>query len=161
MRPRHKIPVAQLHEALAKRFPLRAGMPGLLELEVTAPGLHLLPARNQLGALLLAQVRGAQLRGAQAAELDVVFALRYEAADQSLRAHRLDVLDLRAEGVAPETLRALKALLPRLARDAVGEFVLHRFTSGELGLAETMGFAPERFEVVDDGLLVWFGPKPR
>ena len=29
----------------------------------------------------------------------------------------------------------------------------------ELSLADTMGFEPEEFRVVDDGLTVFFGPK--
>jgi hypothetical protein len=160
-RPRHKISAAQLHEALSARFPVRAGMRGLLEAEISAPSLHLRPTHNQLGAMLLAQVGGAQLRQAQSGELDVVFALRYEPADQTLRAHRLEILALRVAGLPQETAQTLQLVLPALAREAVGEFVLHRFTRRELGLADTMGFEPERIEVVEDGLVIWFGPKPR
>jgi hypothetical protein len=50
--------------------------------------------------------------------------------------------------------------MPALAQQ-VGEVVLHRFSSRELALADTMGFAPEEIRVLDDGLLILFGPKPR
>lgn len=159
-RPRHKISAGQLHDALSARFPVRFGLAGLLALQVSAPRLHLLPARNRLGAGLVAEVDGLQLGQASTGELDVAFALRYEAADRSVRAHGLEILDLRWPGLPPETLRTLQALLPAMAREAVGEVVLQRLTPRELALADTMGLQPQEFQVVDDGLLILFGPQP-
>lgn len=156
-RPRHKIPAAQLHEALAKKFPLRLGLAGVLQLQVTAPVLHLLPARNKLGAALLAQVSGPRIRQSDG-ELDVVFSLRYEPADRSLRASRPEILGVRWPGMAPEQVDAVQALLPAIAQ-RMGEFTLHTFAPGDLALADTMGLEPTAFEVVEDGLVVLFGPK--
>jgi hypothetical protein len=160
-RPRHKISAGELHTALSARFPVRLELAGLLELQVSAPRLLLLPTRNQLGAALLAQVSGLQLQQIHAGEVEVVFALRYEAADRTLRANRLEILDLRWPGLPPETVQALRSLLPAIAREAVGEIVLHRFSPRELALPDTMGFEPESISVVDDGLVILFGPKPR
>jgi hypothetical protein len=157
-RPRHKISARELHDALSARFPVRLGITGLLDMRISAPRLLLLPARNKLGAGLLAQVAGMQMQQAQSAELDVAFALRYEPSDRSVRAHQLEVLGLRAPGLLPETTQLLQRLLPALARDAVGEIVLHRFGPRELALPETMGFQPQELRVVDDGVLVLFGP---
>jgi hypothetical protein len=97
----------------------------------------------------------------EAGEMDVVFALRYEAADQTVRAHDLEILDLRWPGLPPQTRETLQLLLPRIAREAVGEVVLHRFSQRDLALADTMGLQPEQMTVVDDGLVVVLGPKPR
>jgi hypothetical protein len=160
-RPRHKIAAAELHEALSRRFPLRLGLGGLLELRVSAPRLLLLPARNQLGATLLAQPGGPGWPGVPAGEVDLLFSLRYEGSDQSLRAYRPEVRELRLPGVPPEGVQALQRLLPALAREAVGEVVLHRFSARELALPDTMGFEPEKVTVLDDGLLVVFTPKRR
>ena len=160
-RPRHKISAAKLHEGLSARFPVRLGLQGLLEVEVSAPRLHLLPARNKLGAALVVQASGRQLRRVHAGEVDVAFALRYDAADQVVRAHQLEVLEFRWPGLPAETAQALQALLPAMAREAVGEVVLHRFSPSELALADSMGFEPEKFTVVDDGLLIEFGPRQR
>ncbi|HSW20215.1 MAG TPA: DUF1439 domain-containing protein [Ramlibacter sp.] len=160
-RPRHKISAAQLHAALSQRFPVRMGLEGLLEIEVSAPGLLLLPRRNQLGATLQAQVSGLQLPQAQTGEVDVAFALRYEAADQTVRAHGLEVLGLRWPGLAPEALQLLQRVLPAMTRDAVGEVVLQKLSARELALADTMGFEPDKMTVVDDGLVISFGPKQR
>jgi hypothetical protein len=156
-RPRHKISAGELYEALASRFPVRRGVAGMLAIEISAQQLLLRPARNQLGAALLAQVRG--MRQLQAGEMDLVFSLRYEPSDQTVRARNPEILDVRWPGVPPETLRALQAMLPRVASD-LGEIVLHRFTQRELALPQTMGFEPEELTVVEDGLLVFFGPKP-
>jgi hypothetical protein len=93
--------------------------------------------------------------------MDLVFALRYEATDQTLRAHRPEILALRWPGLPPETVRTLQSLLPAMAREAVGEFVLHRFGASELALADTLGFEPQDIEVADDGLVIYFGPKRR
>lgn len=156
-RPRHKISAGELYEALSSRFPVRRGLAGMLALEISATQLLLRPARNQLGAALLAEVRG--VRQLQAGEMDLVFSLRYEPSDQTVRARNPEILDVRWPGAPPETLRALQSLLPRVASD-LGEFVLHRFTQRELALPQTMGFEPQELTVVEDGLLVFFGPTP-
>lgn len=158
-RPHHHISAAELHKALSARFPVRLGAPSLLDVQVDAPRLLLLPATQQLGATLQVQVDGLQLPQAPAGEADVAFALRYEPADRSIRAHRLRVLDVRWPGLPPETVQAAQALLRSMARQAVGEIVLHRFEPRELVLADTMGFEPETIAVEDDGLLITFGPK--
>jgi hypothetical protein len=48
-----------------------------------------------------------------------------------------------------------------MAREAVGEVVLHRFAARELALPDTMGFEADEIRVVDDGVVVLFGPKQR
>ena len=153
-RPRHQISAGELHEALSAKFPLRARLGNLLELEVSAPRLHLLPARNRLGAALALRVGGLQVPRLDAGELDVVFALRYEAGDQTVRGHHPEILDVRWPGLPPELLQALRSLLPAMARDAMGEVVLHQFSPRELALPDTMGFEPEAVTVVDDGLVI-------
>lgn len=159
--PRHKISAAQLHEALAKRFPVRFGAPGLLDLTITAPALLLLPERNKLGATLRVEGAGAQLPQSQSGDVDVAFSLRYEPSDLTLRAHELEVMDLRWAGASPESLRGLRRILTRIVPDAVGEVVLHKLTPRELALPEAMGLEPQKITVVADGLVIGFGPKPR
>ena len=159
-RPRHRISAGQLHRMLSARFPVRLGVAGLLELQVSAPRLLLLPARNRIGAALLAEVGGLQEGQMPPGEMDLVFALRYEAADQSVRAHRAEVLDVRWPGLPPDAVGFVQGLVPALAAQ-VGEIVLHRFSPRELALPDTMGFEPEALTVRDDGLEVNFGPKHR
>jgi hypothetical protein len=157
--PRYKISAGQLHASLSQRFPVRFGVPPLLQVQVSAPRLHLLPSRNLLGAALATQASGLQLQNLPEGEVDVVFALRYEARDQTVRAHEMEVLDVRWPGLPREAFDVLQRVLPTMAREGVGEVVLHKFSRRELALADTMGFEPEKMTVVDDGLLIVFGPK--
>ena len=159
--PRHKVGAAQLHESLSKRFPLRKSLGNVLQLEVSAPGLLLHPARNKLGASVLLEASGPALQRVEQGQLDVVFALRYEASDRSLRAWQPEIVDVRLPGATPELAQVLQGLLPRVSRDVVGELVLHRFTDRELALPDTMGFEPGKLTVVEDGLVVEFVPKAR
>jgi hypothetical protein len=158
--PHFKISAAELYRGLAKHFPLRFGLADLLQLQVSAPRLDLLPERNKLGAMLRAEASGRGLRDVPPGELDLVFALRYERADRTVRARDPELLDLRLPGLADEARRTLLALLPALLREQFGEVVLHRFAPGELGLADTMGLEPAGFVVENDGLLVTFAAKP-
>lgn len=157
-RARHKVAAGELYEALAKRFPLRFGVPPLLDVQVSAASLLLHPARNRLGAVLQAELVGPQGAQLPTGEMDIVFALRYEPSDRTLRAHDPQILDVRFPGMLPEAARTLQDLSPGLAR-RVGEVVVHRFTPRELALPDTMGLEPRELQVVDDGLVVFFGPK--
>mgnify|MGYP003577155161 CR=1 FL=1 len=158
-RPRHKISPALLYESLSARFPLPPGIPGLAQIQVDAPGLLLLPARNKLGASLHAEASGSAVGRAPPGVLDLVFALRYESADRSIRAHEPEILGMDWPGLTVEAQQALRALLPDMARQMAAELVLHRFTARELSLPDTMGFEPSTLTVVDDGVLVGFREK--
>lgn len=160
-KPRHKVSAAQLHQMLSARFPVRFAMGGFFQLQVSAPALLLLPRRNRLGATLLAEAGGPGLEPLPPGEVDVVFRLRYEPSDRSLRALEPEVLALRWPGLPADFADGLKQALPGLAREAIGEIVLHQFTSRELALPEAMGFEPDTITVVEDGLSVGFGPKKR
>ena len=157
-RPRHKLSAATLFDALAKRFPLRVGFGPLLQLQVEAQQLLLQPERNRIGASLLGQLGGLQAGSATRGEVDLVFALRYEPSDRTLRAHQAEVLDVRWPGLPAESLQPLRSLLREMAQH-LGEVVLYKLEPGDLALADTMGFEPQELRVVEDGLVVFFGPK--
>ena len=158
-KPRFKLSPAQLYEALSTRFPLGFGIPGLAQVQVSAPGLLLLPARNKLGASLRAEASGSGLGSVPPGVVDLVFALRYEGADRSIRAHEPEILRIDWPGLAVDAQQALRSLLPDMARELAAELVLHKFTSSELALPDTMGFEPARVSVVADGVLVEFREK--
>lgn len=160
-RPRIKLSAAQLYEAMAARFPVRFGIPGLAQLEVSAPELLLLPARNKLGAALHAQASGGGIGRVQPGMLDLAFALRYEREDRSIRAREPEIVRIDWPALTAEAQQALQVLVPGVAREVAAELVLHEFTPGELALPDTMGFEPGTLTVVDDGVLVEFREKPR
>lgn len=160
-RPRFKISAAQLHSTLSERFPLRFGVDDFLQVEVSAPSLHLLPGRNRLGAGLVAQASGPMLPQAPPGQLDVSFGLRYAPQDRTVRAHDPELLDLRLPGVPADAIAPLQQMFIAMTRRAMGDVVVHRFTERDLALADTMGFEPDRLEVMPDGLMIVFGEKRR
>jgi hypothetical protein len=157
--PRHRVSAGELHRSLSTRFPVRFTLAGLLALDISAPALLLDARRNRLGATVQAQAGGPALQPMPPGEMDVVFRLRYEPRDRSLRAYEPEILALRWPGLPSEAAASLQRTFPTLAEDALGEIVLHRFTPRELALPETLGFQPESFTVADDGLVVVFGRK--
>jgi hypothetical protein len=159
--PRQKVSAGTLFGALSARFPVRLSLGGLLDMQVDAQRLLLLAARQKLGATLSARMTGLALRAAETGELDVLFSLRYERTDRTLRAFDPEMLDLRWPGLPPDASAALKGVLPGAVREAIGEFVLHRFSDRDLALPDAMGFEPGRIEIVDDGLVIGFVAKKR
>ena len=158
-RPRYKLSPAQLYEALSAHFPLRFGIPGLAQVAVSAPELLLLPPRNKLGASLHAEASGSGVGPVPPGAVDLVFALRYEPEDRSIRAHDPEILRIDWPSLTVEAQQTLQLVLPDVARQVAAELVLHQFTSRELALPDAMGFEPGPVTVVDDGVLVEFREK--
>ena len=158
-RPRYKVSAAQLFEALSDRFPVRFGIPGMAQVQVSAPELLMLPARDKLGASLHADASGSGVGRVPPGIVDLVFALRYESEDRSIRAHEPEIVRIDWPGLTAEARQALQVILPGLAREVAAELVLHRFTPRELALPDTMGFEPGRVTVAEDGVLVEFREK--
>jgi hypothetical protein len=160
-RPHRKIAASQLFEALSARFPLRLAAPGLLQLELTAPALLLLPARSKMGATLQLDVAGPALRDPVHGQADLLFGLRYEATDRTLRATDPEVDSVRLPGLAPEAADAVERMTRPWLAGIPGELVLHRFTQRELALPDTMGLEPGKLTVLEDGVEIEFRPKRR
>jgi hypothetical protein len=85
--------------------------------------------------------------------------LRYEAKDQSIRAHDLRAHTFQVPGLAPQALALLDAYGQALARQALLEIVLHRLRSRDLALADAMGLQPGEITVTPDALVIGFVAK--
>ena len=132
-----------------------------MELEVGAPALLLLTTRNKLGAALRLEARAPAAPDKVAGEVDVLFALRYEPMDRTVRAHDPEVHRLHVPGLAPEAAAAIAHGVRALLSSMPGEAILHRFTDRELALPDAMGFEPGNLIVLEDGLDIEFVRKPR
>ena len=159
--PTLRISLAQMQKAVAQRFPLRNRIEGLLDFDVQAPTLSLLPELNRVESVMLIDVSGPALRRSYQGSLDIDFALRYEPGDQTLRAHQLQVRSLRFSGLAPKAAELLDSYGQRIAQQSLHEVVLHRLSDKDLALAETMGLQPATITVTAQGLLIGFEPKAR
>jgi hypothetical protein len=150
----YPVKAQQLQQALSSRFPMRYAVPGLFELTLDEPLLHLLPQRNRLGTLMRVGAEGPALRRRHRGEFDLDFELRYEPADQSIRAHRLRVQSLRVDSLPADSAALLQRAATELAQQQLLEVVLHRLAPRDLALADTMGLRPGAITVTADGLLV-------
>lgn len=154
------IPQARLEQGLAKHFPKRFPVAGLLQLDMQTPALQLLPADNRLQTLLQVQLSGPALAQTFAGEMQVRFALRYEPKDQTVRAHHVEVLSLRLDGASPAIADMVDTYGARLAAQALEAFALYRVPDEELALAHQLNLQPGQITVTAEGLDVAIDRKP-
>ena len=157
--PSYTVTSAQLQQAVAEKFPMYYPVGGLLELTLQPPSLRLLPGQNRLGTLMLVDAGGPALSRSTTGSFDVDFALRYEASDQSIRAHKLRVNTLSLSGLPPGPAALLQAYGPALAEQSLLEVVLHKLEPKDLMLADGLGMEPGAITVTARGLVIGFVPK--
>ena len=158
--PSYTVSIQVLQQTVAQRFPLRYPVEGLLNLDLQAPRLSLLPAQNRLAAAMVVEAAGPALRRSYTGSFDVDFALRYEASDRSIRAHQLQFKNLQFPGLQLGAAELLNAYGPALAAKSLQEVVLHTLRPQDLALADTMGLQPGSITVTEQGLVVGFVNKP-
>ena len=158
--PHYTVSAEQLQLAVAQRFPLRYPVAGLLNLDLQAPKLSLLPAQNRVSAEMAVEAAGPALERSHSGAFEVDFALRYEASDRTLRAYQLRFKRLRISGLQPAASIMLNSYGPALAEQSLQEVVLHQLRPQDLDLADVMGLQPGRITVTDKGLKIDFVPKP-
>jgi hypothetical protein len=156
----YRVSAAQLEQALARRFPLRHSLRGLLSLELAPPRLRLLPQANRIGTEFSLVAGGPALRRELQGVFDLDFGLRYEPLDQTIRAQQPRVNLLQLGGLPRELADVLVAYGPALAEHALHDMVLHRVPSKDLALADAMGLRPGEITVDPGGLVIHFVPKP-
>ncbi len=154
------VSTAVLQGSVAQRFPIRYPVQGLLNLDLQAPTLSLLPAQNRLRAAMVVDAAGPALNRSHRGTFDLDFALRYEASDRTLRAHQLRVDRLRFPSLQPGVVELLNTYAPALAEQSLREVVLHHLQPQDLRMADAMGMQPGPITVTDAGLVISFVLKP-
>ena len=149
----------QMQEKLAQRFPRRYPMAGLIELNLQTPRLALLPEQNRLQLVMALEASGAALRRIYTGRMDLDFSLRYEPADQTVRATDLRVHAAQIDGLPPQAAQWLGRFGPALAQQALREVVLHQLQAKDLALADSLGLQPGRMTVTPRGLVIELAPR--
>jgi len=157
--PRFVVSKDQLQQVVARRFPLRYPVAGLLNLEVQAPEIRLLSEQNRLNAVMAVEASGAALNRKQTGTFEVEFALRYEVSDRTLRATGLRFKRLNFPGLQPMASDMLNLYGQTLSEKALLEVVLHTLKPQDLGMAEGLGMQPGSITVTERGLVVEFVSK--
>lgn len=158
--PSFTVSTETVQREMAQRFPLRYPVAGLLDLDVQAPQLRLLPDRNRVSASMAVEVTGPALRLSHSGRFDVDFALRYEHSDHTIRAYRLNFQNLRISDLQPQASALLNAYGPALANQALQEVVLHQLRPQDLAMADNLGMQPGSITVTDKGLVIGFVLRP-
>lgn len=158
--PGYNISEATLQAAVTKRFPLRYPVAGLVNLDLQAPQLRLLPEQNRLGAAMVVVAAGPALRNSYTGSFDVDFALRFEASDRTLRATQIRVRKMELPGLRPDVANLVAGFGPAMAEQALREVVLHQLKPQDLALPDGLGLQPGAITVTDKGLRVELVPKP-
>lgn len=158
--PHFKVSTEQLQRGLAQRFPLRFPVPGMLNLDMQVPALRLLPAQNRLSAEMVVDAAGPALQRSHQGTLELEFALRYEASDRTVRAHQIRFKRLLFPTLQPGAVALLSGYGHALAERTLLEVVVHRLSTQDLALPDTMGLQPGSITVTDAGLMIGFVPKP-
>lgn len=159
--PSYTVTIQQMQNALAQRFPMRYPVGSLLELDLQAPSLRLLPKQNRLGAEMAIDAAGPALANSTTGHFDLDFALRYEASDKSIRAHQLRIHSLRLSGLGPGPSALLQAYGPAIAGQTLQDVVVYRLRPQDLTLTDDLGLEPSTITVTADGLRIGFVAKPQ
>lgn len=154
--PRYTVPLAQLQDMAAQRFPRSVPVQGLLDLTLQAPALRLLPEVNRLGAAMVVDAAGPALRRSHAGLFDVEFALRYEASDRTLRAHQIRLGRLDFPTLKPAVVQLLNTYAPALAEQSLREVTLHQLRPQDTAVLDGLGLQPGPITVTAEGLTVAF-----
>lgn len=157
--PRFTVSKDQLQQVMAKRFPLRYPVVGLLNLEVQAPEIRLLPEQNRLNATMAVEASGVALNRKQPGTFEVEFALRYEVSDRTLRATAIRFKRLDFPGLRPEASQMLNLYGQTLSEKAMLEVALHQLRTQDIAMADAMGMQPGNITVTDKGLVFDFVAK--
>jgi hypothetical protein len=157
--PNYKISLGQLQRVMAQRFPRRYPVRGMIDLDIDVPQLRLLPDANRVGAQFTTRASGPLLQRARNGNIDLDFALRYEASDRTVRAYEIAVNRIEIEGLRPDAAQLLDAYVRASASESLLELVVHQLQPKDLALADTMGLEPGDITVAADGLVVGFIPK--
>jgi hypothetical protein len=158
--PRYTVSAAQLQQMVAQQFPRRYPVAGLMNMDVQAPALRLLPQQNRLSAEMAVEAAGPLLGRSHKGTFEVDFALRYEASDRSVRAHQLRFKRLQMADLSPAGTQLLNAYGPAMAEQTLQEVVLHQLRAQDLALTDDLGLQPSSITVTESGLVVGFDVKP-
>jgi hypothetical protein len=157
---RYTVSAEQLQQMVAQRFPSRYPVVDWLNMDVQAPVLRLLPDQNRLSADMPVQVTGPALPRSQNGTLEVDFALRYDASDRTIRAHKLRFKRLRIADLPLVATDLLNTHMPSIAEQTLQEVVLHQLQPKDLITVDNLGLQPSTITVTDSGLVIGLEVKP-
>ena len=154
---------AELQDLLQRRFPLEQRLLEVFEVRATAPRLQLLPEVKRLQVVLDLQARERILASVYNGRLDFDAALRWEAADQTVRLDQVRVQNFVLDTPTPPGPRrtAAERVAAALAQRVLEGLVLYRLPAEKLARLDRAGVQPAALVVTRSGLEITFAPKAK
>lgn len=151
---------AELQRRIEQAFPLERRVLELLELSLSAPKLRLIPERNRLAAELDIGARD-RLRGGQwSGRLAFESALRYDAAEQSLRLAQVRVMQLTLGSGGASQAQA-ERIGSVLAERVLEGFTVYRLPADKAASLQRAGMVPGDVAVNARGVEITLVPVTR
>ncbi|MEG1771563.1 MAG: DUF1439 domain-containing protein [Comamonas sp.] len=151
--PRNVIVSAEkLQQAVAQRFPRPYPVAGLLQLQLQAPQLQLLPQVDLIKAQFIANLSGPVLKQGYDGRMEADFGLRYEPSDRTVRAQRVKVHSLALDGLPPALTEMLNTYGSSIAEQALGDMVLYQMQEKDTALMDSLDLQPGVMRVTTQGL---------
>lgn len=148
------IPTAQLQQAVSRQLPQHFSA-GLIEMDARLGRLQLLPQEDRVSVEVAFDTSGPLLAQTYSGRFDLVFGVRYEPSDRTLRATQLQARGFELPGVPAGAAGGLQRALPVIARILVGDdLVLHRLSPSQGERLDKIGRQPDQIRVTPDGLLI-------
>lgn len=151
----------QLQQAVARRFPRPYPVAGLLQLQLQAPKLQLLPEADLIKAQFVAHLSGPVLKQGYDGRMEADFGLRYEPSDRTVRAQRVKVHSLALDGLPPALSEMLNTYGSTIAEQALGDIVLYQVQEKDTALMDALGTQPGVMRVTAQGLEIALDRKPQ
>ncbi len=149
----------QLLELIAQKFPFNGRVAELLDIEVVAPRIKLLPQTNRIATELDVSLSERLLRTRFQGALAMDYALRFEPQDNSIRMTGVKVNRLQFSGVPERFESFINTLAPFLAERLLNDFSLHQIGAKDLAVVQGWGYSPDAFKITPEGLSISLMPK--
>ena len=156
----YTISQAKLQQAIGQRFPYRQSLGDLLELQLLAPRLSLLPDRNRIATVLDLTLSGQLLSDVYSGSIVMDYGVRFEPSDNTIRMTHVQVTRLNLDGIPLPYQGLVQRYAPRVAEQLFDDFPLHRISAKDMARANGLGYELGEFKVTPEGLKVTLNPKP-
>jgi len=150
---------SELTLLLARQFPLERKVLEVIDLQVTNPQLHLLPATNRVGTELdvsaLDRLFGTRAQG----HLALDYALRFEPSDHTIRMSQVRVRDLRLESGSNNLHGAAQRIGTLVAEEMLENRTLYKMKPNQADQMERLNLVAGPVLVTSQGIQMTVGPR--
>jgi len=153
-----EVSLAQLQQAVERRFPIQRRYLELIDVTVAAPRVLLRPESNRLATefevLLGERVFNGQHRGTIALN----YGLRFEPSDNSVRLTNVRVDRFEIEGASALLRQQLDRVGVLLAEQTLNERPIYTLRSKDVEAVQSHGYRPGEIRVTPSGLVITLLP---